>query len=46
MINVFNNPWYQALGSSAHGNTNFGTRHGAGELLAHDAGDGEILVLD
>ena len=24
MINVFNNPWYQALGSSAHGNTNFG----------------------
>ena len=24
VINVFNNPWYQALGSSAHGNTNFG----------------------
>jgi hypothetical protein len=24
VINLFNNPWYQALGSSAHGNTNFG----------------------
>ena len=24
MINVFNNPWYQALGSSAHGNSQFG----------------------
>jgi hypothetical protein len=24
VINVFNNPWYQALGSSAFGNTNFG----------------------
>lgn len=24
VINVFNNPWYRALGSSAHGNTNFG----------------------
>ncbi len=24
VINVFNNPWYVALGSSAHGNANFG----------------------
>jgi hypothetical protein len=24
VINVFNNPWFQALGSSAHGNTLFG----------------------
>ena len=24
VINLFNNPWYQALGSSARGNTNFG----------------------
>jgi len=24
VINLFNNPWYQALGSSAHGNTQFG----------------------
>ena len=24
VINLFNNPWYQALGSSAFGNTNFG----------------------
>jgi trimeric autotransporter adhesin len=24
MINVFNNPWYVALGSVAHGNANFG----------------------
>jgi hypothetical protein len=24
VINVFNNPWYVALGSIAHGNANFG----------------------
>ncbi|HJU43427.1 MAG TPA: TonB-dependent receptor, partial [Vicinamibacterales bacterium] len=24
VINLFNNPWYQSLGSSAHGNANFG----------------------
>lgn len=24
VINLFNNPWYAALGSVAHGNANFG----------------------
>ena len=45
VINVFNNPWYQALGSSAHGNTQLRPRHRAGELLADDAGHGEVQFL-